>query len=297
MLNLPIPVIMNLQKSKNILIMGMGGGFDVFAGIPIYLTLEKMGMKVNLANYTHANWDSINQHVEAIPMASGCLGVTGNILQASENLPEAYLASWFKEVKGQDVPVWTFKRDQSVKEYSRSLEILVKHLEIDCILLVDGGVDSIMSGNEDKGVLTKKFIETSLVLKSLEGLTVDLISVNCNNNVISSNEINKKLYKISSQGAFYGGCFIVSYMDSYKKFKIFYDYMVDNNLNISDDLKTLVNNTEFDYSDSEETNGQTQYLFFNTLGLIYNNNAIKFLDGEESYYDFVQKIAPFVNKY
>jgi len=128
MLNIPIPVIVNLQKSNNILIMGMGGGFDVFAGLPLYFTLEKMGMKVHLANYTHANWDAFDNHVETIPMASGCIGVTGNIHQASENMPEAYLASWFRDVKEQDVPVWTFKRDQSVKEYSKSLDVLQEHL-------------------------------------------------------------------------------------------------------------------------------------------------------------------------
>jgi len=55
MLNLPIPVVMTLKKSKNILIMGMGGGFDVFSGLPIYLTLEKMGIKSHLASFTHTN--------------------------------------------------------------------------------------------------------------------------------------------------------------------------------------------------------------------------------------------------
>ena len=69
------------------------------------------------------------------------------IKQPSENLPEAYLSSWFKDVKHQDVPVWTFKREQSVKEYSNSLNVLVKHLDVDTILLVDGGVDSLMVGD------------------------------------------------------------------------------------------------------------------------------------------------------
>ena len=44
--------------------------------------------------------------------------------------------------KNQDVKIWTFKRDQSVAQYSESLNTLVKHLGIDAILLIDGGVET-----------------------------------------------------------------------------------------------------------------------------------------------------------
>lgn len=296
MLNIPIPVVMRLKQSKNVLILGMGGGFDIFSGLPIYFTLEKMGVKCHLANFTHTPWDSVSNFVDPIPMADGCIGVDGNIKQSSANFPEAYLASWFRDYKQQDVKVWLFKRDQSVSQYSNSLNILVKHLGVDAILLVDGGVDSIMTGNEKKENLTKNFIETSIVLKSVENLKIDLFSVCCNNNVISSEEINNRIYNISSQGGFYGGCYIINYMKSYKDFKIFYDYYINSNDSYKE-VENLVKNTDFEYEDNEIKNGQSQYLFFNSEALIYNNNAIKILEGDENYYDLVQKIAPFVNKY
>ncbi len=297
MMNIPIPVIMKLKSSNNVLIMGMGGGFDVFSGIPIYVTLEKMGIKSHLASFTHASWTEIPTCTETIPMAPGCLGVTGNIARTSVNMPEMYLSNWFKEVKNQEVPVWTFKRDQSVKEYSDSLNVLVKHLGIDTILLVDGGVDSIMTGNEDKDMLTKNFINSSLILKSVENMKINLISVCINNGDKDSKSLNNILYKISNQGGFYGGCFILNYMKCYQDFKLFCDYYISNEFDIDKNINLLIDNTEFSHEEHIDGKSQSQLLFFNSLALSYNNAAIKNLMGDETYYDSIQKVAPYVNKY
>lgn len=309
MLNIPIPVIMNLQKSKNILIMGMGGGFDVFAGIPLYLTLEKMGMKVNLANYTHANWDSINQHVEAIPMASGCLGVTGNILQASENLPEAYLASWFKEVKGQDVPVWTFKRDQSVKEYSRSLEILVKHLEIDCILLVDGGVDSIMVGDEEG---SGTMMEDTLTLAAVKNVDVPIKMLSC---VGFGTELEENLShylalenmaKITKQGGFYGSCSLVYFMDCFKQYKQACEHTWNQPGHRNSHVQPrVINAAEGEFGDFHMFPDEKKmdifispltsiYWFYNAEAAIFNNIVIPQIEEKETFFDAVQVGVPMI---
>ena len=45
-----IPFFEELAPAKNVLIAGMGGGFDVFAGLPLYVSLKAMGKTVHLAN-------------------------------------------------------------------------------------------------------------------------------------------------------------------------------------------------------------------------------------------------------
>lgn len=35
-----IPFIQKIQKSQNVLLAGMGGGYDVFTGIPLYFDLK-----------------------------------------------------------------------------------------------------------------------------------------------------------------------------------------------------------------------------------------------------------------
>ena len=50
MLNLPI--MNDLKDSKNILIAGAGGGFDVFVGCPIAHTLNSLGFNCVYFNYS-----------------------------------------------------------------------------------------------------------------------------------------------------------------------------------------------------------------------------------------------------
>jgi hypothetical protein len=50
-----IPFLERLQKAKRVLIAGCGGGFDVFAGVPIAQHLIAAGKDVAFANYSFTN--------------------------------------------------------------------------------------------------------------------------------------------------------------------------------------------------------------------------------------------------
>ena len=45
-----VPFTDRLRESKRVLIAGAGGGFDVFAGLPLYFALQRAGKHVELAN-------------------------------------------------------------------------------------------------------------------------------------------------------------------------------------------------------------------------------------------------------
>ena len=51
-MRLNLPDIENLSRCQNVLIAGMGGGFDVFCGLPLYFELRERGVNVHLANLT-----------------------------------------------------------------------------------------------------------------------------------------------------------------------------------------------------------------------------------------------------
>lgn len=44
-MDLNIPVFKQLSGCKHLLIAGMGGGFDIFCGLPIYFELQKRGAR------------------------------------------------------------------------------------------------------------------------------------------------------------------------------------------------------------------------------------------------------------
>jgi hypothetical protein len=50
-----IPFISRLEKSHNVLFAGCGGGFDVYAGVPLAQYLWARGKSVFFANFSFAN--------------------------------------------------------------------------------------------------------------------------------------------------------------------------------------------------------------------------------------------------
>ena len=47
-MELNLPILKQLTDCKNLLIAGMGGGFDIFCGLPIYFELKKRGIACKL---------------------------------------------------------------------------------------------------------------------------------------------------------------------------------------------------------------------------------------------------------
>lgn len=130
----------HLSGSKRILLAGAGGGCDVYCAIPLYLALRERGAEVHLGNLTFANLSRSEQLAEALHV------VRASDDTSSEYAPEHHLASWLA-TRGIDAPVYGFGR-VGVRPLSRAYEELVSRLSIDAIVLVDGGTDALMRGDE-----------------------------------------------------------------------------------------------------------------------------------------------------
>jgi hypothetical protein len=131
-----------LEHSKNILIAGAGGGYDVFCGLPLYFNLKSQGKNVHLANLSFAD-----------VMRSTGRKITESLVEVKATtegygsyFPELYLTRWFAS-QGEKVSIYAFE-NTGVKPLTEAYRALVKLLEIDTIILVDGGTDSLMRGDE-----------------------------------------------------------------------------------------------------------------------------------------------------
>jgi hypothetical protein len=156
-----LPLFAALADSRRILIAGAGGGFDVFGGIPLALALRERGAEVFLGNLTFASagfsldaW--LAPDVAAITPASGGF---------AEYFPERTLARWLKTV-GEPSTVYSFQRT-GVEPLRAAYRALIAHLDIDAIVLVDGGTDILMRGDE-AGLGTPE--EDMLSLATVAGL-------------------------------------------------------------------------------------------------------------------------------
>jgi hypothetical protein len=139
---LNLPLFNELNQSETILLAGAGGGFDIFCGLPLYFALKNLGKTVHLANLSFSYLPDGGEP----RLSPSLLKVTTNTPRPRDYFPEQLLASWFRQ-QGQDVPIYCFERT-GFQPLRASYHALVEALSLDTIVLIDGGTDSLMRGDE-----------------------------------------------------------------------------------------------------------------------------------------------------
>ena len=81
------------------------------------------------------------------PEASGLYRVEAGAAVTSCYCPEAWLARWLADTQGHRQPVWGLSK-AGVRPLREALRFLTRRLEIDLVVLVDGGIDLILRGDE-----------------------------------------------------------------------------------------------------------------------------------------------------
>lgn len=131
-----------LENSRRVLVAGAGGGFDVYAGLPIYERLRSLGKKVFLANLSFAclgatSAQSLTRSLYAVEPTT-----TGEDLY----FPERTLARFLSQ-REENVTVYAFEK-LGVAPIREGYAYLVQLLGLDAIVLVDGGTDILLRGDE-----------------------------------------------------------------------------------------------------------------------------------------------------
>src|SRR5262249_25344204 len=106
-MQLNLPVLEQLSSCKNLLIAGMGGGYDIFCGLPIFFELRSRGQNVHLANYSFSFLHGIQN---ALYLTKSLVGVTADLTSWYPYFPEKYLSQWYREKLGEEVTIWCFQK-------------------------------------------------------------------------------------------------------------------------------------------------------------------------------------------
>lgn len=131
-----------LARCKNILIAGAGGGFDIYAGLPLAHALWRRGQTAHLANLSFTNLAA----TDATPLSPTLFEVRPETKGADDYFPERSL-SQFLDAEKLPSTVYTFRK-VGVRQLFEAYTTLVAKLEVDAIVLVDGGMDILMFGDE-----------------------------------------------------------------------------------------------------------------------------------------------------
>jgi hypothetical protein len=132
----------DLESRRRILVAGAGGGFDVYAGLPIYERLRALGKDVFLANLSFTDL----AHTHARQVTRALYSVDSETTGSDGYFPERTLARFLSR-RGAEVKVYAFEK-LGVAPVKEGYAHLLRSLDLDAIVLVDGGTDILLRGDE-----------------------------------------------------------------------------------------------------------------------------------------------------
>lgn len=146
MLSLREPALFSrLRDARRVLVAGAGGGFDVYAGLPLALALGETGAEVHLASLSFADLYGLDLDVW---VEQDVAAVRPDTVLRGDYFPERTLAEWL-ERQGLPSTVYAFPRT-GVEPLRAAYRSLLAHLGgVDAVVLVDGGTDILMRGDEN----------------------------------------------------------------------------------------------------------------------------------------------------
>src|SRR5258708_17573610 len=106
-MQLNLPILEPLSSCKSLLIAGMGGGFDIFCGLPIYFELRKRGQTVHLANF---RFTSLSDLSDPVKLSDSLFKVDADEKTTLPYFPELYLTHWFLEQHAEEGPTRYFDK-------------------------------------------------------------------------------------------------------------------------------------------------------------------------------------------
>lgn len=216
-MRLNLPVLEELTACRSLLIAGMGGGFDVYCGLPIYFELRRLGVNVHLASLTFTQL----QHARnTVALSPNLVGVTADTRSVLIYFPELHLARWLRESRGEEATIWCFQAE-GARPLLDAYRTLADRLQLDGVLLVDGGVDSLMRGNEAQ---IGTALEDGISLAAVDALPdIPLRMLAClgfgTEEDVSHAHVLENIAALTQAGAFLGVCALVGRMESVRAYE------------------------------------------------------------------------------
>ena len=302
---LKLPFFDELEPARRVLIAGAGGGFDIFSGLPLYFALRGAGKDVFLANLS---FSSLPPDVGRY-LTPTLVEVTAESEGSKYYFPEKHLSQWFRD-RGEEVPVYCFHRTGAAP-VARGYAALAAELKPDTVILVDGGTDSLMRGDEEglgtpqedmASIAAVAGLDESAVPRKLLvclGFGIDAFHGVCHAQVLEA------IADLSAQGGYLGALSLTLDMPEVQQFRAATSYVLDQTPErksiVCSSILSALEGRFGDYHATRQTEGSN--LFINPLMALYwcfRLNAVArrilYLDriaGTEEYMELAMAIKRF----
>jgi hypothetical protein len=181
---------------KRVLLAGCGGGYDVRGAVPLWHAL-RADHEVHFASLSLSYLNGLDARQDTeVP---NLYEVTEHAATQDAYCPEAHLAKFV----GQ--PIWCFDKT-GVRPLARAYRALIERLRIDHIMLVDGGIDAMLRGDE-LSLGTPSEDLASLAATTMQGFPVTLACVGMTSELrdgIAHAHVFERIAELTREGAYLG---------------------------------------------------------------------------------------------
>lgn len=202
-------VLHRLPSAKRVLLAGCGGGYDILGAIPLLHALTARGIHVELASLSFCYLNGLDGAAQD-PGIPNLYGVPGSAATERAYCPEAWLARWLDAERGGTHVVWSFDKT-GVRPLAHAYRALIDRLGIDAIILIDGGIDAVLRGDETS-LGTPSEDLASLAAATQLGVPVLLACVGLSAELrdgISHAQVFERFAELTRAGAYLGAAALV----------------------------------------------------------------------------------------
>jgi len=234
--------------------------------------LQRAGKEVHLANLSFTYLGGTNAQV----LTPGLALATADTRGEERYFPERYLCEWLDESASDSAHgVYCFEKT-GVKQLTAAYEYLVRRLDIDALVLVDGGTDILMRGDES-GLGTPSEDMCSLAAASALTLPIRLVcclgfGIDAFHGVCHAHFL-ENVAALASEGAYLGAHALVGEMDEARRYREAVEY-VHERMPIRQSIVngSIVSALEARFGDYHRTERtRSSELFINPLMCLYFN--------------------------
>jgi hypothetical protein len=204
------PVVAALDAARRVLLAGCGGGYDVLGAVPLLVELLARGKEVVLASHSFCYLNGLAgaRQEEAVP---NLYAVPAAAATEAAYCPEAWLARWLEERLGRRQVVWAFDKT-GVQPLLRAYRHVVAAEHIDAVVLIDGGIDALLRGDESElgtpsedlaSLCAAKALEVPVKLLACVGLGAELRDGICHEQVFA------RIAELTRRGGYLGAAALV----------------------------------------------------------------------------------------
>jgi len=133
-----------LSTGERFLIAGAGGGFDVISGVPLHSHLRRSGKEVVFANLSFTDLGASNAEL----ICDGTWLIDDRVTDLP-SFPEKHLGAWLT-IQDERPTIYAFSNEMGVGPLCHAYKTVIARHRIDTIILIDGGTDSLMRGDESR---------------------------------------------------------------------------------------------------------------------------------------------------